>query len=98
MWLRSAVLVHANGQAAYDDFLFVRLAYRLGAGLWLGPYDQLTLAKGMGCPAFLLVAFGASNRLYLSPAAPFLLAFVVLGLSIGGQAIASIYRRQRESA
>ena len=27
LWLRSAVLVHANGQAAYDDFLFVRLAY-----------------------------------------------------------------------
>jgi hypothetical protein len=72
LWLRSAVLVHANGQAAYDDFLFVRLAYRLGAGLWLGPYDQLTLAKGMGYPAFILASFLAGVPLKIAEQATYL--------------------------
>ena len=43
--------------ATHDDFLFVRQAYYLGAGAWLGPFDNLTLAKGMGYPAFILAAF-----------------------------------------
>ena len=66
LWLRAAVPVFAIGSAAHDDRLFVRLAYHLGAGLWLGPYDQLTLAKGMAYPAFILAAFAAGIPLKLA--------------------------------
>lgn len=57
LWLRSAVPTMALSAAMHDDFLFVRQAYYLGAGVWLGPFDNLTLAKGMGYPAFILAAF-----------------------------------------
>jgi len=57
LWLRSAVPAMALSGATHDDFLFVRQAYYLGAGVWLGPFDNLTLAKGMGYPAFILAAF-----------------------------------------
>lgn len=57
LWLRSAVPAMALSGATHDDFLFVRQAYFLGAGAWLGPFDNLTLAKGMGYPAFVLAAF-----------------------------------------
>ena len=74
LWLRSGLPVYAIGGAAHDDQLFIRLAYFLYRGQWLGPYDQLTLAKGMGYPIFILTAFGASVPLkvaeqgfYLSP-------------------------------
>ena len=57
LWLRSAVPAMALSGATHDDFLFVRQAYYLGAGAWLGPFDNLTLAKGMAYPAFILAAF-----------------------------------------
>jgi len=46
VWLMSNVPVVAIPQAGYDDALFVRLAKNLLTGQWLGPYDNLTLAKG----------------------------------------------------
>ncbi len=36
-----------------DDFLFVRGATFMAHGQWLGPFDQLTLAKGPGYPVFI---------------------------------------------
>ena len=66
LWLRAAVPVFAIGSAARDDRLFVRLAYHLGAGLWLGPYDQLTLAKGTAYPVFILAAFATRIPLKLA--------------------------------
>src|SRR4029077_13664201 len=66
LWLRSAVPVSAIGEAGHDDFLFVRLAYYLGSGSWLGPYNNLTLAKGMGYPSFILAAFGAGVPLKIA--------------------------------
>jgi len=66
LWLRSAVPVFAIGEAGHDDFLFVRLAYYLGSGSWLGPYNNLTLAKGVGYPAFILAAFGAGVPLKIA--------------------------------
>jgi hypothetical protein len=65
LWLRSAVPVWAI-VGPHDDFLFVRLAYHLGAGLWLGPFDNVTLAKGMGYPAFILAAFLAGVPLKIA--------------------------------
>lgn len=45
--------VHAKGSSGLDDALFIRLAQSLQAGLWLGPYDNTTLAKGMAYPLFI---------------------------------------------
>ena len=37
----------------YDDALFTDLAWHLVQGDWLGPYDDLTIAKGPGYPLFI---------------------------------------------
>jgi hypothetical protein len=39
--------------ADYDDALFWGNAYQIVKGHWLGPYTQMTLAKGPGFPLFL---------------------------------------------
>ncbi|WP_338665116.1 hypothetical protein VQH23_08055 [Pararoseomonas sp. SCSIO 73927] len=53
LWLRTGFPVHAIGSAEADDALFIRLARSLLAGEWLGPYDNLTLAKGIFYPLFI---------------------------------------------
>lgn len=55
LWLRQAFPIFAIGPSGHDDLLFVRLAANLGAGQWLGPYDNLTMAKGAAYSLFLLV-------------------------------------------
>jgi len=57
LWLKTGFPIHAETFQTWDDHLFVREAAHLGAGEWLGPYDNLTLAKGMGYPLFILLAF-----------------------------------------
>jgi hypothetical protein len=51
--------------ARHDDGLFIEMARSLAALHWLGPYNQFTLAKGPGYPAFLALAsaFGMSSSL-----------------------------------
>src|SRR6478672_10066315 len=39
----------------HDDTLFMRLATNLASGHWLGEYNQFTLMKGPGYPAFLAI-------------------------------------------
>lgn len=56
LWLRQGFPVYAIGPASFDDALFVRAARYLSDGQWLGPYDNLTLAKGMFYPLFINVA------------------------------------------
>jgi hypothetical protein len=73
LMLRSAVPVFAI-DASHDDYLFLRLAYFLGAGKWLGPYDNLTLAKGMAYPAFILAAFATGIPLKLAEQGMYLAA------------------------
>jgi hypothetical protein len=46
LWLTQGQAIFAIGTAGHDDQLFVKLAESLVSGNWLGPYDQLTLAKG----------------------------------------------------
>jgi hypothetical protein len=56
-WLMSNVpLVAMFHSADYDAGLFVRQAENLLSGLWLGPYDNLTLLKGPFYPVW--IAFG----------------------------------------
>jgi hypothetical protein len=51
------VMVHTPlavlADAMHDDGLFMMLGRRLAAGEWLGPFNQYTLMKGPGYPAFL---------------------------------------------
>ena len=53
LWLSSGQTVVAAADAGMDDALFVRQSTHLATGHWLGPYDELTLAKGPGHPLFL---------------------------------------------
>ena len=52
LWLAGPLSIAKMG-GLYDDYLFVRLANFLLQGRWLGPFDQLTLAKGPFYPLFL---------------------------------------------
>lgn len=49
--------------AGHDDGLFISIGRYLAARQWLGPYNEFTLAKGPGYPAFLALSY----RLGLSP-------------------------------
>ena len=54
LWLRTGFPVYALGYVGHDDMLFVQIARHREAGQWLGPYDRLTLAKGMFYPVFMV--------------------------------------------
>jgi hypothetical protein len=47
--------IRADGP--HDDGLFISLGLYLSEGQWLGPFDQFTLMKGPGYPAFLAVNY-----------------------------------------
>ena len=55
LWLVEAIDLIAT-YAPYDEQLFISLAKHILNGQWLGPYDQLTLAKGPGYPIFIALA------------------------------------------
>jgi hypothetical protein len=74
IWIRTGFPVYAIGPASYDDQLFIRTARYLEAGQWLGPYDQLTLAKGMFYPLFIVIAFWTSVPLKIAEQGVYLAA------------------------
>lgn len=55
LWIRMVFPIVAFGNAMHDDQLFVRFAAEIGLGHWLGDYNNLTHAKGIGYPLFLLL-------------------------------------------
>ena len=66
VWLRTGFPVCAMPYMRHDDVLYIRLARYLEARNWLGPYDNLTLAKGMVYPLFIVIAFWASVPLKIA--------------------------------
>jgi hypothetical protein len=87
LWMASGQVQYALPADPYDDRLFLRLATFLLQGQWLGPYDQMTLAKGPFYPMFLAGASAlgmqitvAQNLLYLAAAWLFVLALRPLQL------------------
>jgi len=70
IWLR--------GRASYDDLLFIRHALSLIEGHWLGPYGDLTLAKGPGYPFFLAMGFELGLPVALSHALFYLVACIAM--------------------
>ncbi len=87
LWLRTCFPVHAIADASYDDALFVRGAYALSAHQWLGPFDHLTLAKGMGYPWFIRIT-GALGL-------PLKLAEQLLYLAVCGLLASEVAKRTR---
>ena len=66
LWLTRGQDVYAIGNAGHDDRLFIELARHLIAGEWLGPYNELTLAKGPFYPLFIAAAHALSVPLFLA--------------------------------
>jgi len=56
LWLVSAHQFLAT-VTPHDDFLFVREAWEIVQGNWLGPYDQYTLIKGPFYPFFIAISY-----------------------------------------
>ncbi len=55
LWLVEAQDLLAT-YTPHDDYLFVKLAQHILSGVWLGPYDQVTLVKGPVYPLFIAAA------------------------------------------
>ena len=56
VWIRSGFQVYGIPDAGHDDALFQNLARHLLIGDWLGPFNNLTLAKGMFYPFFIALS------------------------------------------
>jgi hypothetical protein len=85
LWMRQAFPVFGLGFAGFDDMLFVRMGASLSQGHWLGRYDNLTLAKGMGFPALIALDYplgiplkSMEQALYLGASLWFALVFARL--------------------
>lgn len=65
-WLTRGQGVFALGSAGHDDRLFIELAQHLIRGEWLGPYHELTLAKGPFYSLFIAAAFSLGLPLFLA--------------------------------
>lgn len=66
LWLTRGQGVFALGSAGHDDRLFIELAQHLIRGEWLGPYNELTLAKGPFYSLFIAAAFSLGVPLFLA--------------------------------
>lgn len=66
LWLSRGQGVFAIGSAGHDDRLFLELAQHLVRGDWLGPYNELTLAKGPFYPMFIAASFLIGLPLFLA--------------------------------
>ena len=71
--LRAHVPITVAGEPV-DDLLFVRGATYLAHGQWLGPFDQFTLVKGPGYPAFIAAMYRSGVSLKVGEQLTYLLA------------------------
>ena len=83
LWLRMAFPILAVGWAAHDDLLFVQMAANIGIGHWLGGYNELTHAKGIGYPLFLLLNHATGLPLKFSEQALYLVCSAFFAFTIG---------------
>lgn len=83
LWIRMAFPIAGNGWAVYDDFLFVRQAAEMGMGNWLGDYNNLTHAKGIGYSVFMLLNHAIGLPLKFSEQAVYLLTCAFFAITLG---------------
>jgi len=82
LWLASVQMLTVLGLARHDDRLYMTLAQHLAAGRWLGPFDNLTLAKGPFYPMWIAASFIAGIPLMLSQNLLYLAACLVTILAL----------------
>jgi hypothetical protein len=82
LWLRTGFPKSALSYALYDDALFVKQGRLLAEGHWLGPYNNLTLAKGAFFPFFMAVAHWVAIPLDLAEQALYLAVAAVTALVV----------------
>lgn len=78
LWLIQGQLLTAWGQALHDDMLFISLAAAIRDGHWLGPYNNLTLAKGPIYPLWLALSSLTGLSVLLTQQMLYALAALVL--------------------
>lgn len=83
VWLRDAFPILAIGNAAHDDQLFIKLAKQIGDGNWLGPYNNLTHAKGVTYPVFLSANYVIGLPVKLSEHVFYLSAALFFSSTVG---------------
>lgn len=83
LWIRMAFPIGAFGSAMHDDQLFVRFAAEIGMGHWLGDYNNLTHAKGIGYPLFLLLNHAVGLPLKFSEHLMYLVAALFFATAVG---------------
>lgn len=86
LWLRHGFPVYAIGTAIFDDALFVRAARHLAEGQWLGPFDNLTLAKGMFYPLFINVSSTLGVGLKMGEHLVYLTVALFAAIAVGQRA------------
>ncbi len=80
--LDSGLLLFVDASQRYDDLLFVKQAESLLAGNYLGPYDQLTLARHPGYPLWLALNAALHLPLLVSQSALYLGAGVAVSVRL----------------
>ncbi len=83
LWLRAAFPIFAIGNAGHDDLLFIKLAAWIGQGHWLGDYNNLTHAKGVAYPLFLVANHVTGLPLKISEHLLYLSAALFMSLVLG---------------
>ncbi|WP_459677132.1 hypothetical protein [Acidisoma sp. 7E03] len=68
--------------AGFDDYLFIQHGLSIISGQWLGPYSQMTLAKGPGYPLFLALNAALGVPVTLSHALLYVVACSVAARAI----------------
>ena len=66
LWLTNGQTLFAIGFSTHDDQHFLNLAASILRGEWLGPYNNLTLAKGPFYPLWIAFVFALGVPLLLS--------------------------------
>jgi hypothetical protein len=66
LWITRVMTVSAIGASPHDDHLFLSQAAEILRGRWLGPYTNLTLAKGPLFPLFVAASAAARVPLLLA--------------------------------
>ncbi len=81
LWLMDYQLLRAY-YAPHDDHHFVKLAYHIVNGEWLGPYSQYTLMKGLFYPLWIALCNTLSIPLLTGERLLYALACVVFVLAL----------------
>ena len=83
LWLVSDQTLWARADFMHDDLLFIRLADNLLQFGWLGPYNNLTLAKGPCYPIWIAFSFVIGVPLLLSQHLLYVAASLVTYSALG---------------